>query len=379
MTWYNTGGGGGGGSSIDYTALITAIKNSVAGIDADTNALAPILLAVDTLEAIGTTGNATSAQILTAVSSILTQAQATNANTDQLESLLNSLQTTLQTESDQTQDGLVDIKAAIDGMPVVLELVDYIAPFEVPLSSRVLAIEDLVFDQRLSGTGQLWNDAFPRPPSNVFNTLDAATSWKVYGNFSAQLGYKYVLISSIDTPQSTIKVFIGGDVRQVTESQQEFSFVGDGSFVDVGYLFEPNTQAGQINNFSIERRDVVQISPSFCKEFVRIVKNGVASDFRVDGVTPYMVGGVVQRKCPVTFLSGTESGVKTFSGYKSLSITVTDGQVIINDALGNRYLPESGANGTAIGIEFDGASFESSNTITVTPADSATYIWTGVK
>jgi hypothetical protein len=112
---------------------------------------------------------------------------------------------------------------------------------------------------------------------------------------------------------------------------------------------------------------------------VRVIKNGVTSNYKADGVTPYTVAGVVQRKCPVTFLSGTESGVKTFSGYKSLSITVTDGQVIINDALGNHYLPESGANGTAIGIEFDGASFESSNTITVTPADSATYIWTGVK
>ena len=53
------GGGGGGGSSIDYTALITAIKNSVESIDGDTDALSGILLAVDTLESIGTTGNAT--------------------------------------------------------------------------------------------------------------------------------------------------------------------------------------------------------------------------------------------------------------------------------------------------------------------------------
>ena len=104
---------GGGGSSTDYTALITAIKNSVQSIDGDTDALAGILLAVDTLESIGTTGNATTSQILTAVSSILTQAQETNANTDQLEALLTSLSTTLQTESDQTQAGLVDIKEAI--------------------------------------------------------------------------------------------------------------------------------------------------------------------------------------------------------------------------------------------------------------------------
>lgn len=373
------GGGGGGGSSIDYTALITAIKNSVQSIDGDTDALAGILLAVDTLESIGTTGNATASQILTAVSSILTQAQATNANTDQLEALLTSLETTLKTESDQTQVGLLDIKSAVDNIPVVLELVDYVAPINVSVNSRSFNIDGLGYDTKLSGTGQLWDDAFPHPPANVFNALDGATSWKVYGNFSSQLGAKYVLRSSLDAAQGTIKVFLGSDVRQVQAAEQEFSFVGDGSFVQVGYIFEPNTQAGQINDFYVDRIDLVQGNAGSCKEFVRIVKNGVTSDYKADGLTPYTVTGVVQRKCPVTFLSGTDSSVQTFSGYKSLSITVTDGQVIIGDTLGNHYLPKSGANGTAIGIEFDGASFANSNTITVTPADSATYIWTGVK
>jgi hypothetical protein len=248
MTWYNTGGGGGGGSSIDYTALITAIKNSVAGIDADTNALAPILLAVDTLEAIGTTGNATSAQILTAVSSILTQAQAINANTDQLESLLTAFAATFQAESDQTQIGLAEIKAAIEAMPLdveFLQVVDYVAGVS-------------------------------------------------------------------------------------------------------------------------------------CTSFMRKIVGGVATDYAEDGITPYVVQGVVKAECPALFLNGSETAEKSFVGYKSLEIVVLDGSVSISDGTNTTTYPQVGASQTVGGVRYDGGVLLS-NTITVTPTViGTTYAWSGV-
>jgi hypothetical protein len=377
------GGVGGGGSSIDYTALITAIKTSVQGIDADTNALAPILLAVDTLEAIGTTGNATSAQILTAVSSILTQAQATSANTDQLESLLTSFQTTLQTESDQTQAGLVDVKDAIEAIPPDVEYlprVDYVAAVTTPILTRVFGTVDMTVDELVSGTGTLWNDfggALPHPPNNEFFGLDAATTWKWYGFLNTTAGKTYIVTSSANAPQSTIKVFFGSDVRQVTYTSESFTFVGDGTAVQVGYLFEPNTSPGGINDFFVERDDSITIQPS-CSSFVRKIVNGVATDYAEDGITPYVVQGVVKAECPALFLNGSETAEKSFVGYKSLEIVVLDGSVSISDGTNTTTYPQVGANQTVVGVNYDGGVLLS-NTITVTPTVSGTnYTWSGV-
>lgn len=340
--------------------------------------MAGILLAVDTLESIGTTGNATTSQILTAVSSILTQAQATTANTDQLEALLTSLQATLQAESDQTQLGLSDIKNAVDNTPVVLELVDYVAAVTTTQSYSALSIDSVVFDQRLSGAGQLWNDAFPHPPENVFNALDSATSWKWYGNLSTESGKRYRVTVNLDTPQETIKVFFGSEVR-VVSSSQEFFFIGDGSFAEAGLIFEPNTQAGTVIKFFVELSEKVQVSAGSCKEFVRMIKNGVASDYKADGLTPYTVTGVVQRECPVSFFEGTETIERTFTGYKSFSFAVVEGTVIVNDGVLSSYYPKTGGNGSALGKEFNGNTFTQSNTITITPVGAATYTWAGVK
>ena len=378
MTWYNTGGGGGGGSSIDYTALITAIKNSVMSIDGDTDALAGILLAVDTLESIGTTGNATTSQILTAVSSILTQAQATNANTDQLEALLTSLQTTLQTESDQTQAGLSDIKAAVDNIPVVLELVDYVAAVTVPENSVLLTIDQMV-EQKISGTSPLWSTAYPHPPYNAFNALDAASSWKFYGTVSTQAGKTYKVLSSISSPQSTIKLFFGQEIRSLTSSYEQVCFIGTGDFVEVGYLLQPNTINGSFNDFKVELSDFNQMSDASCTDFLRVIKNGVRTDYKADGVTSHTVAGVVRRDCPVSFYDGTENSIRTFTGYKSFSFAVIDGTVIVNDGVLSSYYPKTGGNGSALGDEFNGGTLTQSNTITITPVGAATYTWAGVK
>jgi hypothetical protein len=372
------GGGGGGGSSIDYTVLITAIKNSVAGIDADTNALAGILTAVDTLESIGTTGNATTAQILTAVSSILTQAQSTNANTDQLETLLTSLQTTLQTESDQTQGGLVDIKNAVDNIPVVLELVDYVAAVTIP-ENQVLVTIDQMVDQQISGTSPLWSTSLPHPPYNSFNALDAASSWKFYGTIYAEAGKIYKVLSSINSEQSTIKVFFGQEFRSLNSFYEEMYFIGTGGLVEVGYLLSPNTQSGSFNNFQVELSDFNQTSDASCTDFLRVIKNGFSTDYKADGVTSHTVAGVVRRDCPVSFFEGTENAIRTFTGYKSFSFAVVQGTVIVSDGVMSSYYPKNGNNGSALGAEFNGNTFTQSNTITITPVGAATYTWAGVK
>jgi hypothetical protein len=288
------------------------------------------------------------------------------------------LQTTLQTESDQTQVGLVDVKNAVDNIPVVLELVDYVAAVTATQSSRALSIDGVAFDIRLSGIGPLWNNAFPHPPENVFDALDSATSWKWYGNLSTQSGKRYSVTVKLDTPQETIKVFFGSEVR-VVGSSQEFFFIGDGTFAEAGLIFESNTQAGTVIDFFVELSEKVQVSAGSCKEFVRMIKNGVAADYNSDGVTPHTVTGVVQRECPVSFFEGTETIERTFTGYNSLSFAVIDGAVIVNDGVLSSYYPKTGGNGSALGADFNGNTFKQSNTITITPVGAATYTWAGVK
>jgi hypothetical protein len=384
MTWYNTGGGGGGGSSIDYTSLINAIKNSVQGIDADTNALAPILLAVDTLEAIGTTGNATSAQILTAVSSILTQAQATSANTDQLESLLASLQSTLQSESDQTQVGLAEIKAAIEDMPLdveFLQVVDYVEGGQVIGTAGVTVIQlsDLA---PVSITGA----APPFTPPSGYGATDGATSWKLVGQLQTVAGQRYNLNSSISQASPFIKYIFGGQtIDMVNAAYDDIEVVGDGSLIEVGYLFEPNAPAGNINQFSLTT--LPSVSEKSCTDFLRKIVGGVTTDFAIDGVTPYLKKGVVLSACPfvadipAVFRHGMESGayIKTFEGYKSLSIYVLAGTVDVSDGTTTITYPLQSDNGAVAGVEYGHHSgFNVANKIYVSGLEGSTYTWNGV-
>ena len=379
------GGGGGGGSSIDYTALITAIKNSVAGIDADTNALAGILLAVDTLESIGTTGNATTSQILTAVSSILTQAQATNANTDQLEALLTSLSTTLQTESDQTQVGLVEIKAAIDAIPrdaEYLQLVDYVEGGQVigTAGETMLRLNDLV-PVSISG------DTPPWTPPQSFGATDGVTTWKLVGQLQTVAGQRYNINSSISYGQSTIKYIAGSQLIEMVQPQyDDVQFVGDGTLIEVGYIFEPNTDAGSINQFSVST--IASIAPKSCTDFLRKIVGGIASDYKLDGVTAYALAGVALSSCPFTldpaaaFKNGVVDnyGTKQFTGYKSLSIYVLSGTVSVYDGTETVNYPIVGDNGTVAGVDYlfhDGVVINNTISVACNSAD-AKFTWNGV-
>jgi hypothetical protein len=369
------GGGGGGGSSIDYTALITAIKNSVEAIDGDTDALAGILLAVDTLESIGTTGNATTAQILNAVSSILTQAQATNANTDQLEALLTSLQTTLQTESDQTQVGLSEIKAAVEAIPLgaeYLQLVDYVEGGQVIGTNGVTVLElsDLL-PVSISGATPPWT-----PPKN-YGATDGVTTWKLVGQLQTVAGQRYNLNSSISFAPDAKYIFGNQIIDMANPLYDDIEVVGDGSIIEVGYLFPPNTPSGVINQFSLTT--LPSLSVRSCTDFVRKIVGGVATDYELDGLAPYTVQGVIKTECPALFLQGREttSSVKSFSGYKTLEIVILDGQAQISDGLNTVTYPQIGTNQTVLGVKYDGG-LTLSNTITVLPIGTATYTWSGV-
>ena len=379
------GGGGGGGSSIDYTVLITAIKNSVTSIDSDTDALAGILTAVDTLESIGTTGNATTSQILTAVSSILTQAQATSANTDQLEELLTSQQTTLQTESDQTQVGLSEIKAAIDAIPLdaeYLQLVDYVEGGQVigTAGVTVLTLQDLT-PVSISGT------APPFTPSASYGATDGATSWKLVGQLQTVAGQRYNINSSIIIGQSTIKYIAGSQVIEMVQAvYDDVQFVGDGTLIEVGYIFEPNTDAGTINQFTVST--LASIAPKSCTDFLRKIVGGVASDYKLDGVTSYALAGVALSSCPFTrdpaavFKHGVVEnfGTKQFTGYKSLSIYVLSGTVSIYDGTETVNYPIIGDNGTVAGVDYlfhEGVVINNTIGVACNSAD-AKFLWNGV-
>jgi hypothetical protein len=379
------GGGGGGGSSIDYTALITAIKSSVAGIDADTNALAPILLAVDTLEAIGTTGNATSSQILTAVSSILTQAQATSANTDQLESLLQSLQSTLQTESDQTQIGLAEIKEAIEAMPLdveFLQVVDYVEGGQVIGTSgvTVLTLNDLA-PVSISGATPPWI-----PPQSCGAT-DSLTSWKLVGQLQTVAGQRYNLNSSISVSSPRTKYIFGGQtIDMVQAAYDDIEVLGDGSLIEVGYLFEPNAPGDLINQFSLTT--LPSVSEKSCTDFLRKIVGGVTTDFAIDGVTPYLKQGAVLLACPfiaeipAVFRHGfveNDLSTKVFEGYKSLSIYVLSGTVDVSDGTTTISYPLQSDNGAVAGVEYGAHSgFYVTNKIYVSATPGSTYTWNGV-
>lgn len=109
------------GKTKDYTALVTMIKDSVASLDLKADQLALIQASVDWLEALVATGNATMTDIKAAVLAIQTSAQNTDANTDTLEALTTAFTAVLQTESDQTQVILQDIKTSEIAQQKVLE------------------------------------------------------------------------------------------------------------------------------------------------------------------------------------------------------------------------------------------------------------------
>lgn len=380
------GGGGGGGSSIDYTVLITAIKNSVAGIDADTNALAGILLAVDTLESIGTTGNATTSQILTAVSSILTQAQETNANTDQLETLLTSLQTTLQNESDQTQMGLVDIKEAINAIPIDVEyipFVDYVEGGQVigTAGVTILTLNDLV-PVSISGSAPVWT--LPN-----FGDTDASTSWKLVAPLQTVAGQNYQLQVQMNA-QSTIKVLIGTEQKDLVGSFiEDFYFTGDGSIIELGILLLPNTSASNINALNVTT--LASVVPETCTDFLRKIVGTSVADLKVVGgiLVPHVVSGVVRTSCPIVTKNTAvfkhelveNGGLSFFEGYKSLSIRVLSGQILVSDGTNSITYPQLSDGGDILEVNYSfHQGFEIINSITVNSLSTETrYIWTGVK
>ena len=380
---------GGGGSSTDYTALITAIKNSVQSIDGDTDALAGILLAVDTLESIGTTGNATTSQILTAVSSILTQAQETNANTDQLEALLTSISTTLQTESDQTQAGLVDIKEAIDAIPLdaeYLQLVDYVEGGQVIGTAGVtmLTLNDLV-PVSISGSAPVWT-------SPNFGATDASTSWKLVSQLQTVDGQKYNVQSLLGIPQSTIKLIVGTQELVLTSGYDDnIEFIGDGTIVEIGYLFLPNTSASNTNGLTVTT--LASVAPETCTDFLRKIVGTTVTDLKVVGssLVPYVVLGVVRTSCPIVttktavfehgFSAPNTDSSKVFEGYKSLSVRVLSGSIVINDGTNSVTYPLAGDDGNVAGVNYSfHEGFTINNTISVFKQSAASsFIWTGVK
>ena len=182
---------------------------------------------------------------------------------------------------------------------IVLELVDYVAEHTVGGSTqRVLQTPDMT-DTLLSGTSPLWrHDGYQHPPDNQFASLDASTAWKWVGQLQTEVGKHYTVLSSVNWHQSTIKVLFGSEQRDLTSFYETMDFVGDGSLVEVGYLFEANTRNGSVNDFYVETQVGSTIVPSTCTSFVRKIVDGIVSDFESDGVTPYIVSGTILAHCP---------------------------------------------------------------------------------
>ena len=184
---------------------------------------------------------------------------------------------------------------------VVLQLVDYVPEHTIGGSTqRVLRTSDMV-DTLLSGSSPLWNDLggdYPHPPYNQFGVLDASTSWKWVGQLQTEAGKHYTVLSSVNWPQSTIKVLFGSEQRDLTSFYETMDFVGDGSLVEVGYLFKVNTTNGGVNDFYVETQGGATIVPASCTDFVRKIVDGIVTDYAADGVTPYAVQGEILPHCP---------------------------------------------------------------------------------
>ena len=200
----------------------------------------------------------------------------------------------------------VDLVHGAPESTVVLQLVDYVPEHNTIGGStqRVLRTSDMV-ETLLSGSSPLWNDFggdfggdLPHPPHNQFGFLDASTSWKWVGQLQTEAGKHYTVLSSVDRPQSTIKVLFGSEQRPLTRFYETMDFVGDGSLVEVGYLFQANTTGGSIDDFYVETQGGVTIVPASCTDFVRKIVDGIVTDYAADGVTPYAVQGQILPHCP---------------------------------------------------------------------------------
>ena len=184
---------------------------------------------------------------------------------------------------------------------IVLELVDYVAEHTVGGSTQRVLQTSGMTDTLLSGSSPLWDDLggrYPHPPYNQFGSLGASTSWKWVGQLQTEVGKHYTVLSSVNRPQSTIKVLFGSEQRPLTSFYETMDFVGDGSLVEVGYLFQAKTTSGNINDFYVETQGGVTIVPSTCTNFVRKIVDGVVTDYAEDGVTPYIVSGTILAHCP---------------------------------------------------------------------------------
>lgn len=200
----------------------------------------------------------------------------------------------------------VDLVHGAPESTVVLQLVDYVPEHNTIGGStqRVLRTSDMV-ETLLSGSSPLWIDFggdfggdLPHPPHNQFGFLDASTSWKWVGQLQTEAGKHYTVLSSVSWPQSTIKVLFGSEQRPLTRFYETMDFVGDGSLVEVGYLFQANTTGGSIDDFYVETQGGVTIVPASCTDFVRKIVDGIVTDYAADGVTPYAVQGQILPHCP---------------------------------------------------------------------------------
>jgi hypothetical protein len=125
-----------------------------------------------------------------------------------------------------------------------------------------------------------------------------------------------------------------------------------------------------------------------CTDFLRKIVGGVASDYKLDGVTAYQLQGVVLSACPFTrdpaagFRHGVVDnlGTKLFTGYKSLSIYVLSGTVSIYDGVESVNYPIVGENGTVAGVDYlfhEGVMINNTISAACTSPD-AKFTWNGV-
>lgn len=96
---------------IDYTSILNGILAATQAVDANTDTVEALLATINTtLGTLDSDDDGTAlASILTSINNAITELQAIDANTDTLEALLTALATTVTTEGDQTQAILTQI------------------------------------------------------------------------------------------------------------------------------------------------------------------------------------------------------------------------------------------------------------------------------
>lgn len=221
---------------------------------------------------------------------------------------------------------------------VVLQLVDYVPEHTIGGSTqRVLQTFDMT-DTLLSGSSPLWNASgglLPHPPYNEFGYLDDSTSWKWVGQLQTEAGKHYTVSSYLTRPQSTIKVLFGSEQRDLTSYYETMDFVGDGSLVEVGYLFEANTTDGYVVDFYVETQVGSTIVPASCTDFVRKVVDGIVTDCAADGVTPYVVQGQIFTHCPIQETDHEQNYCSCSAEFADLKQELSDIKVLVQQLLNN--------------------------------------------